>query len=281
MNNKFILLTFADSSLNLSLRRIKKQAENLNFYDEIIAWNEKDIDTKFRSKFKDRLKLFSKGYGYWAWKPQIILQALDKVEMGDIIQYTDSGCHLNIKGKKRLLEYFEMTKELNPGILAFQAKLPEYPLNILPEHYNNLLDDYKWAKGDLIDYLNVRNNKEVLYTPTIGAGILFIRKDESSIRIIKDWLSVIESDFKFIDDTKSVSENLPGFIEHRHDQAIFSILAKLNGVKTLSSYEYHYPKIDSKKPDWIALKDYPIHAKRDKKFGVINRFKKIMYKFLT
>jgi hypothetical protein len=70
-----------------------------------------------------------------------------------------------------------------------------------------------------------------------------------------------------IDDTPSSSPNKYGFIEHRHDQAIFSLLCIKYKVLTVSAYEYWYPKKGSLQiiaPDWAALKEFPIHAKRDK-----------------
>ena len=41
-------------------------------------------------------------------------------------------------------------------------------------------------------------------------------------------------------------------------------------VKTISSYEFWYPRKNSKKieADWNALKYFPIHAKRDKNLGL-------------
>ena len=82
-------------------------------------------------------------------------------------------------------------------------------------------------------------------------------------------------DFNLIDDTPSKSKNLKGFIEHRHDQAVFSILCKINSVDTLSAYEYWYPSKSKGKPDWSILKDYPIHAKRDLDYGVIKNTQKL------
>jgi hypothetical protein len=191
---KKYFLTFATSDLNKSLKRIKKEAINLDFYDHIITYTEEDLDKKFKSYFKNYLKLGSRGFGYWSWKPQIILQVLDKMDDGDILQYSDAGCQLNNRGIARLYEYFELTKKTEIGILAFQNKLPEYPLKYDGREMLNYLE-YEWVKGDLIDFFNVRENEEILNTPTIGAGVIFIRKCEQSVEIIKKWLDVIKINF--------------------------------------------------------------------------------------
>jgi len=269
---KTYFLTFASSDLENSLYRITKEAKNLNFYDYIFSYTENDLDANFKIIFNEYLKFGTRGFGYWSWKPQIILQVLDKMNEGDILQYSDVGCHLNTKGLDRLSQYFEITKKTVNGILAFQNKLPEYPLKYDGREMLNYLE-YEWVKADLIEYFNVRNNLNIINTPTIGATVIFIRKCDASIEIIKKWLNTIKFDFKLIDDTKSKSPNSEGFIEHRHDQAIFSILCKLNNVDTLSAYEYYYPSKENLNiPDWSMVTNFPIWAKRDKKFTLKSSF---------
>jgi hypothetical protein len=261
---KRVFLSFADSRMRPSANRIKKQAMALGVYDRIIVANESCLDVNFREKFKTQLVFGTIGYGYWVWKPQIILQTLREMDDGEILQYSDVGCHLNKNGKRRLLEYYNLAENSKTGILAFQAKPPSSPLPYdgrrLPD-----LPDFRWIKGDLLDYFRVRQNNDLLKEQTIGAGVIFIKKCNNALRLIEDWVSVANFDFALIDSSPSRSQNLSGFIEHRHDQAIFSILCKLNKVETLSSYEYWYPSIDdSMKPDWTILDDFPIHARRDK-----------------
>lgn len=269
---KKYFLSFASSNLTNSLKRIGLQAKKLEIYDEIILANESLLETDFKHRFGSILKKEIRGYGYWCWKPQIIKQTLEKMENGDILHYADAGCHLNPRGISRLKDYFLYASISDTGILAFQSKLPEFPLE-----YNgaNPLDqrDFKWVKGDLLDYFDVRFKEEVINTETIGAGIIFIKKNKKSMAIIKAWNEVISKNFSLLDDSASKSPNLEGFIEHRHDQAIFSILSKIYKVETISSYEYFYPKKNSKRADWRALKNYPIHAKRDKDYGLLTNIK--------
>jgi hypothetical protein len=238
------------------------------------------LDKEFSVRFAEKLVHGSKGFGYWSWKPQVIRQALRKLQDGDILQYTDSGCHLNPNGMKRLNDYFEMAQKNNLGILAFQLKDPDY---LLPKPTVGALDlaEFKWVKGDLLDYFGVRNRLDITQTQTIGAGIIFIRKCAQSVALVDQWCAVIESSFSLIDDTPSVSANLEGFIEHRHDQAIFSLLCKLNHVDTISAYEYWYPSAVNSGPDWGILQNFPIHAKRDKDFGAIANFSLLIQRIVS
>jgi hypothetical protein len=257
-----VFLSFADSRMHRALRRINLQAHQLNCYDHVITTDESGLDIRFREDFRDKLSPSLRGYGYWCWKPQIIIQILNQLDDGDILQYTDAGCHLNPNGLERLKEYFQLTSQSETGILAFQAIPPIFhdAAVKLPNQTEML-----WCKGDLCDYFNARDKATIMDSPTIGAGIIFIKKCDASLSIIKKWLSIYRENFSLLDDTPSESANFPGFIAHRHDQSIFSILCKLNKVETISAYEYWYPSsLISMLPDWEKLKFYPIHVKRDK-----------------
>ena len=256
----------------------------MQIYDEIFTFNELDLPYSFRERFKDKLKVSVRGYGYWVWKPQIILQVLAQMNNGDVLQYTDAGCHLNVSGIERLKQYLALAKNSRNGILAFQAGYPIH-LPIDDDRVFPTLPDREWCKGDLLDHLQVRNNDELLDSPSFGAGIIFIRKCPESIAIIEEWLNLFKFDFSLVDDSPSLSPNPAGFIEHRHDQAIFSILCKKNGVTKLSAYEYWYPSKKGEAADWSMIANYPIHAKRDLDVGFLMKsinlpkkiFKKLLY----
>ncbi|MDR2489894.1 MAG: hypothetical protein LBD20_00660 [Spirochaetaceae bacterium] len=213
----------------------------MNTYDGIYVYNEDDLDTDFYNHFKDKFCL--RGFGYWVWKPQIILQTLSKLNDGDLLQYTDIGCHLNLRGKKRLYEYFEMADTSETGLLAFD--IPWYT-------------EKQWTKGDLFDYFNVRNREDI-FPEQIAATLLFIKKCPQSVAIIHKWLKVFYDDFSLVDDSPSKSKNFIEFRENRHDQSVWSILVKLHKVPCISHMEQWAQ-------DFRELKEFPILAKRDKLF---------------
>lgn len=254
-------LSFADSRMSGALQRIRQQAEAMGCYDHIVVADQSYLNIDFREKFKDKLKPNVRGYGYWCWKPQVILQLLDQIEDGDIIQYTDAGCHLNKNGKVRLAEYFQLAAQSDSGLLAFAAFPPSFhdPKIKLPD-----LSDGKWCKADLLDYFGVLNNKSIIETPSIGAGVIFIKKNKESTRIITEWMAIIDAHYNLLDDSPSLIKNRPEFIEHRHDQSVFSVLCKIYSVKTESGFEYWYPYKYLNYPNWHKLKNFPIHARRDR-----------------
>jgi len=270
------LVSFADSRLRRSLVRLGKQGRSMDVFNAIHMITENDLPFDFVERFKDKLIPGSRGFGYWSWKPEAILMSLQKMNFGDCLVYVDAGCHLNVRGRKRLLEYLEILKEQETGIVAFQASPPSGENSSLLYDGRKLFDqpNCRWIKGDLLDYFGVRNDPSVVNDQAIGAGIILIRKCEQAISVIQEWQQIIYQRFDLLDDTPSASPNLPGFVEHRHDQAIWTMLCLKHGIKTLSAYEYWYPTKDSGysgklKPDWDALDEFPIHARRDKDLGFV------------
>jgi hypothetical protein len=231
--------------MNPSLKRIKNQALNLNFFDEIIVVNESYLDKKFIKTYKELLKKETRGFGYWIWKPQLIHQVLNKMNDNDLLLYADAGCHLNIHGLRRLEEYFSITQESEHGIL-------------LTELESNRLERI-WTKGDVFEHFNCKNMSNIINTPQIQSGIIVLKKCKKSIRLIEEWLKAMQK-INLIDDSPSLTPNFHDFIENRHDQSILSVLSKLIGCELISVEEVY-------STNWESLIEYPIWAKRDKKIS--------------
>jgi len=256
------LLTFADSRYQVALNRLRQQAILSGAFDSVITLTETDLDADFVRRHSSLLRKDVRGFGYWIWKPFIIKQTLDSLSANDALLYLDAGCHINTRGLDRLEFYFAQLRESEFGITVFQARKPDPPLLYDGRKLPQFLDE-SWTKGDLIDRMSVRGNSAVLRTPTIGAGIMLLRAQSPGSRIIDEWLAICEEDHRYIDDSVSTSPNEDAFVEHRHDQSVFSLLVKKHGVPTLSAFEYWYPRDDSMNPDWEALDSFPIHARRD------------------
>jgi hypothetical protein len=224
--------------------------------------------------FKDKTSL--KGYGYFFWKPQIVLQTLEKMQDGDTLHYMDSGCHLNLNGKKRLLEYFKLTENSNGGILGFQAAVSQADKNI--PSYDWL--ERQYTKGDLLDYFSVREKQVITETGQIVGTTFFVRRNSETINFFKNYLKVFYDDFSLVTDEKSKSPNLDGYIVHRHDQSIFSLLSKIYAADTIPNAEIEAKTFDNKRIHGNAtamFKDYPIWALRDTDVDLIWPFSKLPF----
>jgi hypothetical protein len=127
---------------------------------------------------------------------------------GDILLYADSGCELNVNGKKKMLEFIELTKTKH--IIATTA----------------VSKDTNYTKRDLTIYMQMENDIQMLEMRHVAATVIMLVKNEISTKLVNEWYSICSSNYHFIDDSPSIANNFEGFIEHRHDQSVFSLLMK-------------------------------------------------------
>jgi hypothetical protein len=91
---------------------------------------------------------------------------------------------------------------------------------------------------------------------------------------MRHWIRVFSEDFSMIDNSPSLSPNLEDFIEHRHDQSIYSILGKLRPFSKGTVFEFWFPRVDNCwLPDWEMVGDSPIQIRRDRGLKGESRWK--------
>ena len=267
-------VTFADSRMKQPLRRITTQAKEIGFSpDRILAMTERDLSAEFTTAMQNHLVKGSRGYGYWCWRPEVVLRALSKMNDGEIMLYADAGCHLNLRGLPRLREYLKIVDESE--MLAFQARSLLGTAQYDPKHHFNPI--WQWTKGDVIDYFGARDCREILSSGQYSGGVFLVKKTPRTVAFYEKYLSIALAHFNFFDDSPSATPNLPGFREHRHDQAVFTLLCKQSGVKTLSVCEYgvyvkHAPECYRGNRAWSRasfddMEEFPVHARRDTTHG--------------
>ena len=266
MTNVF-LCSFASPDLNLSVRRFKKQSKELNFYKGIKIFGWKNLSYE---KQKQISLFFQKGekrlYGYSCWKPEIILSYLNEIPKDSILQYSDIGCHFNHKGIKRLNDYIQITNKNN--MLSFKYNKPDF--NLKENFKFQIYYEYQYTKADSWKYLKINQDSEILKTEQIWSGTMFFKNNSYVKNFLNEWANTCQFS-NLVDDSESTEPNHPNFIEHRHDQSIFSIMCKKEKIYSLSASECEWAELENKR-SWDHLKNYPIWAKRDKKFNLIKRF---------
>ena len=261
------LCSFASPDLKNSVKRFLKQSKSISLYKDtkVFCWDDLSLQKKKQIDFflKNKNKRL---YGYASWKPEIILNYLNYIPEDSILQYSDIGCHLNKYGIKRLEEYLEIMKKNN--ILAFQYNDPKF----LTEHKLNFQIYYEkeYTKEDLFKYFDIADDSIIRTSEQIWSGSMFFKNNDETRKLLKQWLDVCNINY-LIDDSPSKVKNDEKFVEHRHDQSIFSILCKLNNIICLSASECEWAE-DKNGRFWDHLKNYPIHAKRDKKLNFLRRF---------
>ena len=238
----------------------------MQIYKDIRIFNWDDLSSNKKKQIQLFLKQNKRLYGYACWKPEVILNFLRDLPTDSIIQYSDIGCHFNKKGASRLNDYLDIMKENN--ILAFQYNEPNFKINKRLKY--QIYYEHEYTKNDLFNYFKIADTSNIRKSEQIWSGTIFFKNNTETKNFLNRWLEICNHS-NLIDDTLSKSKNNKKFIEHRHDQSIFSILCKLNNVITLSASECEWAEDESGRY-WDHLSDYPILAKRDKKLNFFKRF---------
>jgi len=208
MNKKYFI-TFSAGNTNYyeASDRLIKQANNLCIFDKIISYTDDYLknDNIFWRQHKNFIENNKKGYGYWIWKSYIIKKTMEQLEDGDVLLYADCGCEIDIRKKDKIINYMELVK--TEYIIGSKTALEK--------EYN---------KMDLILLLNILENKYLDTSQHQAGALLFLICEETRI-LINLWYDLC-CDYHNIDDSPSRSQNLDCFIDHRHDQSVFSLLTK-------------------------------------------------------
>ena len=251
----------------------------MNFYKNIKVYSFNDLLDNTKKKINKYLLLKERrGYGFWIWKPEIILDALINIPDESILQYSDVGCHINSVGLERLKEYQDICSQKN--MVSFQYYDPTNKKKdlIYPDYL-----EYKYTKSDLMNFFNLNYESIHMNSPQIISGSFFIKKNKENIEFIKNWLKIFDN-MSLIDNSLSVTKNHKEFIEHRHDQSALSLLCKLNNIFSLSAYDHCECALDKNGRNWIHLIDSPVQARRDLKyisFYALKKNIKKLYKRIT
>jgi len=248
---RLTLVSFADSRMKRALKTLRGQAENLGVFSGIHTLTERDLDSDFLREHGRRLNRETPGYGYWLWKPQVIRQVLRTLDDGEVLLYLDAGCRLNAGGKARFLEYVNDVEKSESGILASQLGFVEK----------------FWTKPEVFRFFGVEGASHITDTGQMQGGIVFLRAQESTREFVDTWLDTMTADEFLINNAPSRLDLPAGFVKHRHDQSVFSVMAKIHGASAFSADEVWAPKVSVSPKrsyrDWSQLADYPIHAKRE------------------
>lgn len=240
---RLILLTFGSDVYYDSIARLMKTAANITHFDLVIGYTDKDLidDHAFWNKHNEFIMQSSRGYGYWIWKSYINMKILNKINTNDIVLYMDAGCALNINNDSinRLLEYIAIVKNSKSGLLSFEL--------------NNDCTERKYTKMDLIDYMKCY---KYLDTPQLLCTTFMYKKTSFVEKLFDEWYN-ISCNYNLINDESFLPNDI-NFIDHRHDQSIFSLLRKKYITEVISDETYW-------DPDWRKKGyKYPIWAIRKK-----------------
>ena len=252
---KIFFLTFTNTNF-MNSDRIAKEAESFNIFDEIIQLNETHIPD-FINKHKEFINSHPEGYGYFIWKPKIILDTLLKMDDNNIIIYCDAGIYLNKDGIERLNFYLD--KLNNSEIIGFST--------------NDKYKTKQFVKMDAImnyypEFNNLCQDNNACY-----AGLMILKKTNNVLNLISDWLNLCEN-YNFLNVNRSINYSEAEYFEgNDKDNGLFNLcLCKYNNfyriypdeINLYDEYgnQLHHTNINFYNIDWNLLNDKPFHCRR-------------------
>lgn len=174
---------------------------------DLACFGPDSLDEQFRTK-NSQLLSQKRGGGYWIWKPYIIAAMLAATDAEYLI-YCDCGSTF----VKPLADLIQVMHDTNAAILAFD--MTSYGRR-----------ESQWTKGELFRALEAT---EPFFTDTgqMGGTASVWRVCDESRQFAKLWLELACRP-SLVNDAPSADGkgDWPGFIEHRHDQSLFSLLIK-------------------------------------------------------
>ncbi|KUY16964.1 hypothetical protein BAZ12_20070 [Elizabethkingia miricola] len=215
---KKIFISYADDNMAYSLKRIGRNARKLRIFDEILLYTPEKLPDYIKSS---SLMKYKRGGGYWAWKPAIIWETLQKYEEGTIVIYTDAGCSLYKTNEWSY--YFDILKQKNIICFEYKNEMPEW------EKFGQVSTKIKyWTKSNTINFFNniLGDGYSERFNKIWGGAILCKGKDN---QFIKHWLDItLQYPNLIIDPTEEELKTENYFLAfHKHDQAVITPLAHL------------------------------------------------------
>ena len=244
---RWAFLTFGAGLPNwrAAARRLEYEAKVSGWFDVSVAYTDLDLPRlfpQFASRHGSVLNRRVRGYGYWIWKPYLIgemLKTLGNRYSG--VVYMDAGCQLNPSGElasEKMAAYFDMAQA--EGAFAMH----------LPGHRED-----RWSRRATMDYLNL--DKSLRESTQIQSTTVFVTGRSDAL--VQQWFDAcIADDYTHVMDGPQTELNAPGFVAHRHDQSVFSGIAKRHGIATIPDETFWAPQ-------WSTTgQSYPIWAPRNR-----------------
>ena len=235
------LVSFADGAFASRKSVFQNMAQESCLFDSVSVYDLDMLPDSFKASHAEYMMKAPKGFGYWIWKPIVILEQLKYAEEDDCIVYMDAGFSINVGGKERFREYLEMTRDSTYKMLSF----------------SNIFTEAHWTKQDCAAEIGVSSKSNHMKTSQLGGGLLFLQKTSSNISLMEEWARIsIKENYHFSDDSPSNLPNHPRFREHRHDQSIASLLRKSRGTEIthfeVQAYQGRFEEMKDHLPAWAT-----------------------------
>jgi len=207
---------------DIAIKRLEREAIDSGFFNTVDIYNEETCPGI--NKYSEFINKSAKGYGYYIWKPLLILDMMNKYKENSIIIYADAG--------------FSVIRD-NSTIELFNKYIND--INTHESHRLGFLDilvQYEVTKQDLFEYMGM-NEEKYKNSKQLHAGLQILLNNNENRKLMEEWLEIMNVDnHHLLDDSPSKSKNHPDFKLHIYDQSIIGLLKKKYGFCEEECTEY-------------------------------------------
>lgn len=218
------LITFYNSNFYEEERKITCNAVG-HYFDYYKHYTFEDIDQKFIEDNKDIFS-YSKGCGYFIWKPYVILNYITKyVDDGDLLVYMDTNQSFDDT------IWNSIPKHLENNII--------YVLRNIRPNEGICHPQTTWTKRDCFVLMGCDSEK-YWNSYQVQANVIAVKKNKESLDFLNEWQNSC-LDINVISDKPNICglPNFPNFYEHRYDQSVLTNLITKYNIETLYALTDH------------------------------------------
>jgi len=204
-------ITFGDGSRQhwAAGRRLAQQAKKCGGFKTVECFDWQRICREFpyfARRYGHLPRQYYRGFGYWIWKALIIGNRLEFLPQEEILVYADAGCELDRFNKADYPSWFGIMDRADVVAL------------VLEKHYTGRV----WTNSFMRNSLPWA--EKFIEEPQIATTVLSFRNVKSVRDLVTEWGKLcLHKDAELMIDRPSLGED-PIYREHRHDQALFSLL---------------------------------------------------------
>ncbi len=209
---KRIYVTFGGRAYDSTLELIVKRGPAMGA-DEVWVYDDRWLET---TEFRQRNRAHwdhpghngvKYGYGWYCWKPYVILHAMSRMIDGDVLLFTDADTY-PIRDFSRLYDYCAQGR----GYFLFEA---------------TGCRNRQWVKRDCFEIIDPMHTIDWDSQHATARFMLFEKGRFQVKSFLHDWLRFITDIRCATRDPSVLGLEYPGFEENRGDQSVLSLLAQL------------------------------------------------------
>jgi hypothetical protein len=223
----FVTFGGGDFRYRIMARRLGRQAKHLPRMRPLTI-TDRNLHRVIGPQLAIEVKRYAvrapRGFGFMLWKPLIIQALFRRPETAGVV-YADAGCEVN--ATESSVERFERWVD--------EASCTGHRVWYVEGEWSERM----YTKSDLLTQVPLA--ADALDERQIQSGVFILAKTQTSHHLVEQWATLAQLEHHhFLDESASeTSTEDAQFVAHRHDQSIFSSLAKSHGWQPVDN-ETHF-----------------------------------------